>query len=103
MSHGKDLVLKSFTWLKVSVHIKHILSKKSLAFVNSSIQEIGLCFRYFSCEFDSLGVVTVSLFNELHYAPERYGRGGGASLTGNKTCERGLFVILWPEEGGGWL
>ena len=57
-------VLKCFSGLKVGAYIQHRLSFKSFAFVNSSVQEVCLCFGYFSRKLDSL-MLFVSLLNEL--------------------------------------
>ena len=67
VAREKVRVLKSFSWLEVSADIKYWLNKESLAFLNSSIHENGLCFRYVSRKLYS-GVVIVSLFNGLCYA-----------------------------------
>ena len=57
-------VLKCFSGLKVGAYILHRLSFKSFTFVDSSVQEVCLCFGYFSLKLDSL-MVFVSLLNEL--------------------------------------
>ena len=54
MAGGKEHALKSFNWFEVnytrayiwSEHIKHLPSKESLAFVNSSIQENAVDFYH---------------------------------------------------------